>query len=122
MWTGCRVTRGTGFGVGHSVGHGQSTNDPAQMTQVFHATIDDASASYQIQVHLGHCSNHLFIFVVHAVFGNKHTGKLPAVVFTPRTLVVDGQTDKCDGSDKPVHDLRTAIACDTVHGWVRQFN
>lgn len=50
MWTGCRVTRGTGFGVGHSVGHGQSTNDPAQMTQVFHATIDDASASYQIQM------------------------------------------------------------------------
>lgn len=64
VWTGCRVTRGNGFSVGHSVGHGQSANDPAQMTQVFHATIEDTSASYQIQVHLQHSSKNVAILIL----------------------------------------------------------
>ena len=50
VWTAVRLSKGCCTTVGHSVGHGNSKNDPAQVTQVFVATVGSISSAYELQI------------------------------------------------------------------------
>ena len=77
VWTANRLVMGCCTSVGHSVGHGNSDNDPAQVTQVFVAIVKNIFAPYQLQ--FGRRDNGGMVIVNPAVLKGE---PLPAIQTT----------------------------------------